>query len=396
MSPSQTSTQPLGILAFAKEAGGAAAIAPALYELTARNHRVVVWGRRESLPVFASHGLEHEDLGEADAVARARRLFERRPPDILPGSLPDILVTSCCSPPSIDMSERLLWRWARQAGIPSLAVLDHWQNYALRFSGLGGSDHERLAYLPDRCCVPDEAARFGMLQEGFPEERILVAGQPAFDALVDRARGFKEAQRQELLARLGLAADKPLVLFVMEALARFEEVRLGYDEAITLDYLLETLADMDRPPSLVVKRHPQNTDADLRRSRLEEFTRRLDIRDVAHDPDINSLCLAADLVVGMQSIALVQAILLGRPTVSLQLDAAPGQSAQCPPVVAGALPFVTDRREAKGMIVSLLADNGFRERWLSRQSVMRHRPGATGRVAAAVEDLARRRNLQPT
>jgi len=60
---------------------------------------------------------------------------------------PELLITSATSLPAVDMSEKYLWRQAKQRGIPSLAFLDQWQNYAVRFSGR--QDSERLAYLPD-------------------------------------------------------------------------------------------------------------------------------------------------------------------------------------------------------------------------------------------------------
>src|SRR5438128_2414188 len=65
--------------------------------------------------------------------------------------------------------EKLFIDSARRLGIPSLAVLDFWSHYAVRFSDSGGS----LAFLPDRIAVMDSYAETEMIEAGIPGERIV-------------------------------------------------------------------------------------------------------------------------------------------------------------------------------------------------------------------------------
>ena len=156
------------VLAFAREAGGAAAIAPALQELLG-HASVVILAKDYAHEVFHRAGLRTVTFTECSDAALSRVLAEH-----WAGQLPEAVFTSATSLPQLDMTEKHLWRWARQQRIPSVAVLDQWQNYAARFSGLGPEEH--LAYLPDWIAAMDERAKHGLVAEGLPAERVVVTG----------------------------------------------------------------------------------------------------------------------------------------------------------------------------------------------------------------------------
>ena len=73
---------------------------------------------------------------------------------------------------SVDLEKKFIAS-ARERGVPSLAVLDFWSNFALRFSrGDGG-----LENIPDRIAVMDEWAREEMIAAGFDATRLVVTAR---------------------------------------------------------------------------------------------------------------------------------------------------------------------------------------------------------------------------
>src|SRR5436309_838362 len=126
------------LLAFAREAGGAAVLLPVLNQIRPHTH-VEVLAKDYALDIFREAGFAPHELKKVSKNTMNGILKNQ--------DRPDVLLSSAASLPHLDMTEKHLWIWARCMGIPSVAVLDQWQNYALRFSGRKAD--ERLSYLPD-------------------------------------------------------------------------------------------------------------------------------------------------------------------------------------------------------------------------------------------------------
>src|SRR5690606_12648842 len=89
--------------------------------------------------------------------------------------------------------DRLLWRAARERGIPSHAVLDHPANLALRFQdGAGGSIY------PDWLYVPDAVFAERLAAAGAPVDRIRLTG----DLHHQRLRGLSDRISADEIAAL--------------------------------------------------------------------------------------------------------------------------------------------------------------------------------------------------
>jgi len=373
--------RPLCVLAFAREPGGAAAIAPALHEL-GRELRLLVLAKDYALDVFREAGVPALPLPEfAEATVAAACAAH------LGGEAPGVLLTSATSLPQHDMTERYLWRWARSRGVPSVAVVDQWQNYALRFSGPGPEEH--LRYLPDWIAAMDEHARRGMMADGIPGERVVVTGQPALDKLARLRETYAPTDRDALRQAMGVEPGAGLVCFVAEVVARDFGESLGYTEDSVLRDVLwacgRLLAEGQGPLHLAVKLHPKNEPADFRHLTAPGGP---GLRVTVHwkeQPPL-PLVMASDVVLGMTSVLLVESILLGRPTVSLQ----PGARREDGLIatVVGAIPRLDSREACLRTLRGLLRDETFRAAYLERQSRLRTDGLAAGRVAALVRRAA--------
>jgi hypothetical protein len=372
------------ILCFAREAGGAEALAPVIKRLS-HWYNVLLLAKDYALPIFQRHNLEHKIYHTHSKEALATLIR-----DYWHGLMPDVVLTSATSLPWSDMTERLLWRWAGEHSVPSIAIVDQWQNYGVRFSGCQADEH--IAYLPTRITTLDDRAKQEMIKEGIPEELIVVTGQPAFDALFDEKKAFTPSDRQTVREKVGAETGSFLVVFVSEAFQRDFSDSLGYTEASTLEFLIRTLSAIVEETGiklhLVVKFHPQNIPSDFTGLDFSQSSLKFPINIIRQEIRPRPLVLASDLVVGMTSVLLVESILLGLPTISVTLNSKK-MDIGLVAISVGALPWLRLEDKAAESIGELIKDPDFRKRWLEQQKALNVLPDATGRVVREVEKLLR-------
>lgn len=346
------------VLAFAREAGGAACISPICQAMKKEGWRVLLLAKDYALDVFRRDHLEciefsvfNEDTLQDTVKARLN-------------SNPDIILTSATSLPTLDMTEKYLWRWARNNNILSVGVLDQWQNYALRFSG--PTDKERLAFLPDLIFAMDELAKNEMIEEGIPSKIIKVTGQTALAAIKEKQQEITK-RIDSIRKKAGIPQNHTVVTFVCESLKKDFGNSLDYDEQSVIknagDILANIAAKRNFSLCLVVKLHPEN--------KFDEFSwvssQWNNFKTIFTAREVTSLELIAisDLVLGMSSIMLMESIVFGKPTVSLQINNR--RESQLAATKAKAIPFINNTAEAQRVLDLLLSDTAYRISYLRQQ-----------------------------
>jgi hypothetical protein len=271
-------------LIVARDPGAANALVP-----VAQSGPATVLAYPYASPYFRRAGLEHRRAGD-----------HVKPAEILDEAGPEVLLTGT----SMQATEDAIW-WeaARARGIPSLALLDHWFNYAARFTRTMPFDS-----LPDRIAVMDTGCVRDMLQAGCPGDRAVVTGQPAFDELATR----ELAGRQRARSHWGATAADWVLLFASEPIAADSAGRARQDEQDIFSMLCR--AALDLRPLLVIKLHPRES-----RGGFDALARELPLQ-VRIEADLapRAALAGADTVVGMTSIFLLEAALSGIPVLSLQ------------------------------------------------------------------------------
>lgn len=267
-----------------------------------------------------------------------------------------------------------LARQAKEMGIFLVHVLDNWSNYRRRL------EHDGLPVLiPDRYTVMDRLAQEAAIADGVPDAVIRVTGQPALASLVEECAGLPRKHRRQGPVQL---------LFVSEpaeadqgsgpASANFR----GYTEKTVLRLLCRSLQPYADQVILSILPHPRENRQTLV-GLWEENRLNLDGMILAKTNGRQQV-LAADGVIGMASILLYEAWLIGKPALSLQpgvLDQSLRMLAQRPGVcfidteekIVGALapwleivskdggrpqPDLARHQEAAVRILALLEENG--------------------------------------
>ena len=299
------------LLVFAQDAGGARAIVPvvqSLFESSRRPLQVV------------SHLFAADVFREAGIAATDLREFGMRVP-LTPEEALSVLVR--WSPAAIfcatannsyDPSNGELIRAARELRIPCFVIMDHWKGWSRLHR-----DERDLYYLPDLLGVIDEASRARGIREGVPAEQMAIVGHPYLEALFASRRQWG-GDREE--TRRSVPEGFVCTLFTQPAVT-------GEGERVSVRPLLEgaraeAVAEVFRSCEKCLGQ----------RGRTVQFFIRLHPREIANMQDGGvsfpgartdtvspalQLARSSNLVLGLDSMILYEAMFSGRPTFSLRI-----------------------------------------------------------------------------
>jgi hypothetical protein len=294
------------ILFFSSEPGGAEVLCPVIRLLQEHAYEVVVIAYGHGAERFDKQGIPNCTMRVSSADTAWLTIRDVKP---------DYLITSATSLPWIDMSERYLWEAANRYGVGSLAFLDQWQNYSVRFSG--PLPHEQLRYLPDYINCINEIGRREMIAEGFPVDRLISLGHPY---LTDIAARYSILNQDDVVMALGIAPSnfirEETLVFVSEPLFENFGNSRGYNQYDVLAFFLTNVHRFRRNTHVVLKLHPKD---ELHRFQgvLGLFPE-IEIHVVQNELSSLECLTLSNRIFGMTSIMLIEAFLLGKTVVSLQ------------------------------------------------------------------------------
>lgn len=360
---------------IAGDAGGANALWPIFTPLRERRMALQLSGYAQAPGLWQDRGETVRELSPGTSVVEAETMLQE--------SGAALLLTGT-SLNGVNLERRFILG-ARRIGLPSLALLDYWSNYAPRFSS-NGTD---LDCLPDRIAIMDTQARDEMRAAEFPEALLTVTGQPLFDDLARDREAVTPESRAVTRQALGVQEGERLVLFVSQPLREVYGAEgapgwLGYDE---FDVVPPVLAALERvvvehPLRLVLLPHPREF-----RGRCAAWLEGDPWASLAPaGADSRELVRAADLVVGMNSMLLMESALLGTATMSVQ----PGlrDADHLPVSRVGIVPRVERVETLEGTLRGLLREGPVREEHLARLAAQPHPGGAASRVAELARQMA--------
>lgn len=253
--------------------------------------------------------------------------------------------------------EAALWRLAARDGVPALAWIDQWMNLDRRFR------RGRPAWV----AALDGAQRDALKSLGFEDRRIILGGHPHLHAVLSRP--MKAVARDE-------RDTVQTILFVSESYT--DDYRsgrlspLGYDEHEVFEIVAcaveaAALVQPDRRIELVVKFHPLEGEPRPFIERLESWSWPANVhaRWLPGSASGREAAANADLVIGMSSMLLLEALLMERPVLSLT----PGLRGEDPFIASrlGAVLAAHERKAGIDLVKSALVEPGFRAAALDRQ-----------------------------
>jgi hypothetical protein len=301
------------ILAVAHQIGGANAIAPVVIDLVnSYNYNIEVNGYDMSAKGFAKanvdyyNPIEYTEKNETILYDLALETIYKYKPDLL----------LCGTSDGFNFEKALLIK-CKELNIPTVAVLDNWTNLNLRFS----EKEDDLKFLPDKLAVMDDYTKGELEKLGVSNDVIEVTGQPYLDQLLEiKQSGDKNRIRKNY----NVDSKDILITFVSEphsvdyGINDSFPLYKGFTEIDVLKCIIETINTLTGTNRfcvvLKIKTHPKE-DGLFLLPLLKEANFDYEILD---DVNQRELVYASDIVVGMESILLIESVLLGTPTISLQ------------------------------------------------------------------------------
>ena len=204
--------------------------------------------------------------------------------------------------------DELFWRWANENHVPSLAFVDQWSNLTQRFE---------CENLPASIAVMDEAAKKALESYLSGRSQVLITGSPAFNTLKDTVKAFPRMSSQTR------------ILFVLEpdiSGQTEDEIRArqGFTEYDCLRASVKATCDYARqhgiPIVFTLKPHPRDD-----QERIQGLITKLhaDVSELPVEIWARSRVEAlveSDVVMGMRSMLLLEAAIVHKPVISIQLN----------------------------------------------------------------------------
>lgn len=173
--------------------------------------------------------------------------------------------------------------------ILTISILDYWSNYKSRFICKNGN-----VVFPDYYILMDELAKKEAITEGVPENIIKVLGHPGIDKWINSKPCRIES------------SDTIKVLFLSQPLSKLYGDSLGYNESEVLKEFIDVIG-LFKNFTPHIKFHPK--DDKVLKEKYNEYR---------IEKDLDMILSTYDLVIGMNSIALLFSVLSGKPTISFQ------------------------------------------------------------------------------
>ena len=311
------------LLLFARDPGGANVIMALIPELS-KKYQILVYGKDVALEFFKKEDIEAKDMETSIGEITIENLEE-----FLKQNQIDVVITGTSAD---DNTEKYLWKAAEHLSIVSMAILDQWANYGVRFSKYSVSELDSYKkemshdYIPTRICVMDAYAKKKTIEEGIEEGRIWVTGQPYLAKFAQEVHQVSVEEQGEYRSRF-VEENEKLMIFASEPIGKIYGETCepwGYTEATVFKEfrrILVELAEKEKcKVSVVIRPHPKE-DMEQWKTRLENssYVKFYIDRSATQKVVIRS----ADLIVGMSSMFLLESVLCQTPIISLQMGLKP-------------------------------------------------------------------------
>lgn len=298
------------VLFYAEDPGAANYIVhlPAVCEERGLSSVAIASGRAKEF--FKEHGVPFESISGLETPFGILRRFD-------PG-LVAVGTSEDPRSPGLNLIEE-----ARSMGIPTVGVVDAFMNAFYRFRGY---TEDAMAYAPNWIIVPDKWTKQEFVDLGFPAEKAVVCGHPQYDFVRDKANEMRRKDKNALRSHFFPKASEEKLVAVFAAeisgglnpdqfLLSKEYTLIGRGGSkkrtdIVVEELLEAVALLPERPYLVLRLHPKNDPAEFD-GYMDEFDQ------ISREQPVLEMIFASDCVIGMTSMLLLEAAILGRPTFSI-------------------------------------------------------------------------------
>jgi len=282
------------ILFFARDPGGASQLSGIIHEYS----NCEVYAKDFAYNIFINNKIKAINITSLDIIKEKLDSFS-------------LVVTGTSY---ADDSEKELWKTAKEIGIPTVAYFDHWMNFN-RFN------HKRFGQIyPDYIFVFDKLVEHGIIESN-PDcsSKVLSVGSTVLEKFVTYSLS-NEAQI-DYKKENGFFDYDLNIVYAAEKIKGFAiEDEYGVNEFSQFEKLIDACLVLGKKIRVFFRPHPKHNVKEVEFF-LDYLQNRKNIHielDKSHDKI--SLLYACDVVFGINTMVLIEAMLLGKRVCSIGND----------------------------------------------------------------------------
>tara|TARA_Y100001970_G_scaffold275247_1_gene376229 strand:+ start:5695 stop:6765 length:1071 start_codon:yes stop_codon:yes gene_type:complete len=202
---------------------------------------------------------------------------------------------------------------AKAKNILSIGLIDMSANYQYRFSG---NSQNPLKFKPDKLIVTDENTKINFINLGFEKENIFICNHPQEERIknikyqfINKGKKILKKNKRWLFVSEDIDLLNPKESFLNKEYSLYGNSGSKWRTGIVLEEIIESIRKLNPKPDLVVRLHPKN-----KKSQFLDWS-----NDITFDDYIDPLesVWNSDVILGMTSNLLVEAMYLGKPVFSI-------------------------------------------------------------------------------
>lgn len=296
------------IILYSMDPGGANVISSIYFKLK-NEYDVIVYGKEYAIEKYKQFQIPYKQF-EFENVDNWLE-FEK----------PDLIITGTSGNSYI---EKNIWKSSKQKKIKTIAVLDQWMNYKIRFSGktlleIQDEKPQEELIIPDLIFAMDDFSKDELINIGIPENYIEVIGHPYFSFLYNLK--FEKKNQKNFLQ------DEVVILYGSEPISDtygdicVENSYWGYNEISIFKELINALEILIEKYNMKlvfkIRKHPKEKN-DFFEIFINDYSGKMKIVLDRSKTSILSI-LESDVVIGMSSMILFEAMAMEKPVLSVQI-----------------------------------------------------------------------------
>ena len=297
-------------LAVCNHIGGLNALMPVINKVKI-SHEIIVLTNILNKEKFTNIGIPIFFLDHKIKIKEAKKFMIN--------NFIDLLITSTSEPEdhNIGRLESIFVYSSKGLGIKSFVIIDSWQKYRERFSL---SSSNCLEAIPTKIFTIDSKSKSGMIKNGFPKEKIIVTGNPAWEKLTSMSEKLKFLKFEDIYSKLKIKKSYKYIFFISQPISERQGYLKEYDEFKVLKEIIEVIKKLNNKSNekfiLFIKNHPSE--------KKDKYKKIVDQnKNIIFDWEIDGMNIYqlskfAAVNIGMFSMLLKELELIGHRVLSFQ------------------------------------------------------------------------------
>lgn len=248
-------------------------------------------------------------------INSSNRLAEKDISGILMREKPEIIIAGTSVENNIEYD---FVKAAKGMGIKTVSFVDFWNKYCERFN------FRNKMLFPDRIFVVDTIMQREMVKLGFPSDIIKIIGNPHLENISKDSERFRGKKAEAGRIKIAFFSQPISELYGYD---QNDKNWLGYNEKTIVEALIDCIDRVFKKEKVkidfIINLHPREGNGKFLRDVLADYKSRYPVNSLSIEivkMDSRKLINEADIVFGMTSIVLLESVILGKATFSLQIN----------------------------------------------------------------------------